>query len=109
MQELIKMESLIELAKILGIVIPAVWYLSERFKTLSAKIDVLETRLEGKIDARVALLDQKIDSKIALIELQIKQYSESSRDNKGKVDALESSLQEALRRIEHLEAKQGAR
>ena len=101
------MESLIELAKILGIVIPAVWYLSERFKTISAKIDVLETRLEGKIDARVSLLDQKIDSKIALIELQIKQYSESFKDNKGKVDSLEAALQDAIRRIDHLEAKQG--
>lgn len=99
------MNSLIELAKILGIILPAVWYISEKLKGLSAKIDILETRLEGKIDARVALLDQKIDSKIALIELQIKQYAESDKNNKGKVESLEEEVKNLLRRLDQLEAK----
>jgi hypothetical protein len=99
------MESLIELAKVLGIVLPAVWYLSEKFKGISGKIDVLETRLEGKIDSRVSLLDQKIDSKIALIELQIKQYAENDKDNKGRAESLESAIKKLSRRLDHIEAK----
>lgn len=99
------MESLIELAKILALILPAVWYLSQQMKGLAGKIDILETRLEAKIDSRVSLLDAKIDSKIALIELQIKQYAEADKDNKCKTEVLDLSIRKILRRLDHIEAK----
>lgn len=94
-----------EFGKFAVTLLPAVWFLSEKIKGISGKIDVLETRLEGKIDSKVALLDQKIDAKISLIELQIKQYAESVENNKKHVESIESKLEQALKRLDLLEAR----
>ena len=97
------MDTLVDIAKVLAIVLPGVWFISEKFKGLSGKIDVLETRLEGKIDSRVSLLDQKIESKVSMIELQIKQYTESDTNNKTRFERVESGLRKLNRKLTELE------
>lgn len=89
-----------EILKVIAMIAPAVWFLTDKLKDVSGKIDSLEARIDGK----VGMIDQKIDSNMELIDTKIKQYADREQLNVDRLKSIEDRLRVLTKRLDRHES-----